>query len=92
MRLHLVQNLLNVGGCRFLSLGEFLEGDEELSHDGLRRNHDPELIGIPALEQCGKLKWNIDGLRKPDYLDTSSARFCPELNRNLVIEIVLHHR
>src|SRR5580704_12860605 len=51
LRLYLVQDLLNVGGCRFLSVGEVLEGDEELSHDGLRRNHYPELIGIPALEQ-----------------------------------------
>src|ERR1022692_2159833 len=52
LRLHLlhdlVQGLLNVEGCGFLSLRKFLEGLEELSHDGLRRNHDPELIAIPT--------------------------------------------
>ena len=52
LRLHLlldlVQRLLNVEGCRFLSPWEFLEGLEELSHDGLRWNHNPEFIAIPT--------------------------------------------
>jgi hypothetical protein len=33
LRFHLVQDLLNVEGCRFLALWEFFEGHEELSHD-----------------------------------------------------------
>src|ERR1022692_2010223 len=48
LRLHLVEDLLNVEGCRFLPLWEFLEGLEELSHDCLSGKHDPELIGIPT--------------------------------------------
>src|SRR5271156_2023769 len=53
LRLHLVQNLLNVEGSGFLSLREFFEAHQELSYDGLRWNQNPELIGIPPLVQPG---------------------------------------
>jgi hypothetical protein len=41
LRSHLVQDQLNVEGCGSLTLWEFLEGLEKLSHDYLRGNHDP---------------------------------------------------
>jgi hypothetical protein len=47
-RSHLIQRLLNIERRGFLPLREVLEGLEELSHDGLRGNHDPELVAIPA--------------------------------------------
>src|SRR5580658_9397220 len=48
LRPHLIQDLLNVEGCRFLPLRELFEGHEELSHDGLRWNHDPEFVAVPT--------------------------------------------
>jgi hypothetical protein len=41
LRSHLVQDQLNVERCGFLTLWEFLEGLEKLSHDYLRGHHDP---------------------------------------------------
>src|SRR5271167_2615007 len=48
--LHFLQDSLQVKRCGFLPLWEVFEGLKELSHDCLRREHDPELIGIPTLE------------------------------------------
>src|SRR5580704_13881135 len=58
--LHLVKDLLDVKRGRFLPLRKFSEAHKELSNDGLRRDHDPELVAIPTSIHLGirrHLEW-----------------------------------
>src|SRR5450631_962286 len=74
LRLHLVEDLLNVDGCRFLPLWKLLEGLEELSHDCLRGKHDPELVGIPTCVHP-RIRCNLERVRPKANNQGHSTRF-----------------